>query len=264
MLSESLIAKAILKKNKNKKSNIIIKRITNSTNDDAKKILLSTQNELTFIFAEQQKSGRGQRKRKWVSPLGKNIYLSVAWKSRINVDKLDGLSLAIGVIIIRALKEISVNGLKIKWPNDIYFENKKLAGILIETSLSKKNNLNIVIGIGINVNMTLKEGKTIDQEWTSIKNIKNKKIERNTIASNLINHLINLIDTFPNQGFSSYLEEFNSLNYFHKKNCMALLSDGSVIKGKASKVNSLGELIFVSKDKTYTLRSGEVTIRDIN
>ena len=110
-----------------------------------------TQKNLFSIhLAEQQISGRGRNNRKWGSPHGKNIYISLGWKSRLIHSQLEGLSLAVATSLVSSLKEFTSSDLKIKWPNDLFINKKKISGILIETTDSE-NGLDVVIGIGINV-----------------------------------------------------------------------------------------------------------------
>ena len=142
---------------------------TTSTNDVAKQGLKKYKNEKCILayFAEEQTSGRGRSNKKWHSPYGKNIYFSLGWRSKLKVSQLEGFSLSVGVIISESLKKLISKKLKIKWPNDLYIDQKKIGGILIETS-SSNDLLEVIIGIGINVFMSKNEGKNIDQEWSSL------------------------------------------------------------------------------------------------
>ena len=138
-------------------NNLEIKNQTDSTNDDAKESLKKPHIKLSAHMAEQQNSGRGRNNRKWVSPFGQNIYLSLAWRSNLTFSDIEGLSLAIGVQVAESLEELTKEKIKIKWPNDLLINEKKLGGILIETSSDGKDALEIIIGIGINVFMQNKD-----------------------------------------------------------------------------------------------------------
>ena len=146
------------------KIEIFISQSTGSTNDDAKNFLSEQSSLLSIHASEQQFAGKGRNGKKWISPKGKNIYLSIGWLSNLKYSQLDGLSLAIGTILASSLNKLTQNQVGIKWPNDLLIEKKKISGILIET-IDINNKVGVVIGIGINVHMSQEEGKEIDQSW---------------------------------------------------------------------------------------------------
>ena len=238
-----------------------IKKITNSTNDDVRDLLKVNKNQKIAVLAEQQNQGRGRNNKKWVSPFGKNIYLSFGWSSSMKVSQLEGLSLAVGVSVYRMLIKIGLTSVKLKWPNDILIDGKKLGGILIETISSHDQASKIIIGIGLNINMEEAEGNRIDQDWTTLRKEFKKEVDRNEIAGLLLNELIILTKIFTESGLKSYIKDFNLVNFLNNKECTVSLTDEQRIIGVAEKVNEKGELILKSHDKTYTLRNGEVTIR---
>ena len=263
LLSASQIQDYISLKNRALLDDCIIKNITNSTNDDAKKYLENSSNKIVAFFAEQQKAGRGRNNRKWVSPYGKNIYFSLGWRSNIEFKKMEGLSLAVGVSIMRALNSIGIENIELKWPNDLIIKENKLGGILVETSLGQDNSVNIIIGVGLNINMTAEEGKEIDQKWTSLNDLLKKEIDRNKIAGKILNESLNLITTFSRYGFKAFIKEYSSASFLQNKITTATLPSGKKITGIVKGVNDFGELILQKEDKIYTLRNGEVTISKI-
>ena len=117
-------------------------------------------------FAESQTAGRGRRGRQWVSPFGSNLYLSILWQFDNGFAAISGLSLAIGVAVVRALSEIGINEIGLKWPNDIYWQHKKLGGILIEVSGESSGECHAIIGLGLNLYLPEKETTGITQPWT--------------------------------------------------------------------------------------------------
>ena len=133
---------------------ISVSQSTGSTNDDAKNYLLDQSSLLSIHTSEQQIAGKGRNGKKWISPKGKNIYLSIGWLSNLKYSQLDGLSLAIGTILASTLNKFTQNQVGIKWPNDLLIEKKKISGILIET-IDLNNQVGVVIGIGINVHLSL-------------------------------------------------------------------------------------------------------------
>ncbi len=121
--------------------------------------------------AEQQTAGRGRRGRQWVSPYASNLYLSLLWEFSQGAAALEGLSLAVGVAVARALRACAVPSVQLKWPNDVLYEGAKLGGILLEMTGDTAGNCQVVIGVGLNVAMPAAAAGAIDQAWTDIKTI---------------------------------------------------------------------------------------------
>jgi len=242
---------------------IQITESTSSTNEDAKLHMVNQADSITVHLSEQQTAGKGRNGKKWISPKGKNIYLSVGWKSPLNYKDLEGMSLAVGVIIAKVLNRYSDSKAYIKWPNDILIEDKKISGILIETQeLSSHKGIGIVIGLGVNVHMSEEDGEEIDQIWTSLDKTFRKKYDRNEIVSNLLKEIIKLTKIFPQKGFKHYKLEFESLNILKGKECN-VISGGSTKVVKVKEVNDKGELVVQENSEYLALRYGEVSIREL-
>ena len=240
---------------------IFIENSTESTNNNAKNHLKVQTGLFSIHLAEQQTSGRGRNTKKWVSPHGKNIYLSLGWKSSLNHSQLEGLSLAAATCLIAALKRFSSEELKIKWPNDLLVNKKKISGILIETTDSKEG-LNVVIGIGINVHMDESEGSGIDQPWGNLEAFPSNKLDRNKIIVSIISEMHELFKEYPKSGFKNYHQIFDSHNLLKDKLCK-VETDKETYEGKVLGVNNLGELLLEKNGEIQHLRYGEVSIREL-
>ena len=240
---------------------ILISDLTASTNDDAKKYLQKQSSELCIHLSEQQLAGKGRNGKKWISPKGKNIYLSLGWKSPIKYSKLDGLSLSVGTVLATVLNKQSSNDIKIKWPNDLMISQKKVSGILIET-VDIEGRVGIVIGIGINVHMSKDEGKYINQSWISLDEASNTIHDRNKIIAELLNDLFKLTIVFPREGFKAYKSDFESLDVLSGKLCNVSGEDKDR-EVEVIGVNDLGELLIKENSEYLTLRYGEVSIREL-
>ena len=118
--------------------------------------------------AEQQTAGRGRRGREWISPFGRNLYVSTVWEFTQGAAALEGLSLAVGVAVAQALKGLGLPEVQLKWPNDIQHEGKKLGGVLLEMVGDASRQCQVVVGIGVNVAMPGAAANAIDQAWTDI------------------------------------------------------------------------------------------------
>jgi BirA family biotin operon repressor/biotin-[acetyl-CoA-carboxylase] ligase len=110
--------------------------------------------DLSMVFAETQSAGRGRRGRTWLSPPGLNIHLSCLKRFDAGFAALSGLSLAIGVMVLRALEHLGIEGAGLKWPNDVLATEGKLAGVLVELSGEYQGPCAAVIGVGLNVRLT--------------------------------------------------------------------------------------------------------------
>ena len=240
---------------------IFIKDLTESTNDDAKNHLKVQKALFSVHLAEKQIAGRGRNNRKWVSPHGKNIYISLGWKSKLIHSQLEGLSLAVAACLISSLKEFSSQNIQIKWPNDLLIDKKKISGVLIETSDSGEG-LDVVIGIGINVHMNTAEGAEIDQDWGNLEENHSNKLDRNKIVQSIISKLHELFNEYPQSGFKKYRNTFESYNLLKDKLCKVEM-DRETFEGKVIGVNETGEFLVEKDEEIRHLRYGEVSIREL-
>ena len=240
---------------------ILITKTTASTNDDAKSYLENQSSPLSIHLSEQQVAGKGRNGKKWVSPKGKNIYLSIGWISPLKYSELDGLSLAVGTVLASTLNKYAENLIKIKWPNDLLFKKKKISGILIET-VDLGGTVGVVIGIGINVHMTKEEGRDIDQSWISLDEATDSINNRNEVVANLLNELFNLTVSFSQEGFRPFKGDFETLDLLKGKMCNISM-DGHNKVVEVMGVNDNGELLVKDNSENLTLRYGEVSIREL-
>ena len=257
------ITKVLSKINKESLIEIILLERIQSTNDEAKKRLnkLQKTDDCLAVFAEQQDSGRGRDGKKWQSPSKVNIYLSFSWASGFKPNELDGLSLGVAVEISKSLKPLLGEEIKIKWPNDLFLSEKKVGGILVETS-KRKNGTNIIIGVGLNVLMSDKN-ISIDQDWTSLSLHYGKHFDRSLIAGYLLESLLNLKANFAIKGFDYYRSDFEKLHLLKNQKCLVTLED-QIIIGVVTGISEVGELIIKEGRKIHTLRFGEVSVKKID
>jgi BirA family biotin operon repressor/biotin-[acetyl-CoA-carboxylase] ligase len=240
---------------------IFISDKTASTNDDAKEYLLNQPAELSVHLAEQQDAGKGRNGKKWVSPKGKNIYLSLGWRSPLKYSELDGLSLSVGSILATVLNKKANNSIKIKWPNDLMIHQKKISGILIET-IDIEGQVGIVIGIGINVHMSREDGKDIDQSWVTLDETSRDINDRNLLVAMLLNELFKFIKIFPKEGFKAFKSKFESLDLLNGKVCKVTSDDTDKVV-EVIGVSDNGELLVKENSEYLSLRYGEVSIREL-
>jgi len=231
-----------------------IKEIEFESIDSTQLFLLEKEDELdnlTFVRANTQTNGHGRMKRIWKSD-SCNLLFSFLIKDEYLLNRFSSLSLLIGTAIYNSLKEFNIDSL-IKWPNDIYVNNKKICGIILESS--SYNNLDsIVIGVGLNVNMTNFDelvATSMNKETGIIYDIKDVK---NVVYENIINSL----NKFMNDEHF-YIDIINKNNYLLNKPVL-IYPNESKIKGVVRKVKEDNSLLVEVDDKEISVRSDEVFI----
>jgi len=214
-------------------------------------------------LAESQTNGRGRQGRQWVSPFGSNIYLSLSWVFENGFASLSGLSLAIGVAVVRALTELGINDIGLKWPNDIYWQDKKLGGILIEISGESSGECTAIIGLGLNLYLPEKTTTTINQPWTDLDKITPKiNYSRNALSSLLLNHLLPMLAAFETQTFKHYLSEWRSYDCMQGRE-VSIYRGQQQFDGIIIGIDDNGRLLLKETitNTVKTFASGEVSFR---
>lgn len=243
LLDKSLVKKNLTYTSKFLPNKIEILGSITSTSDYLKELLIDSPNEIVICLAEHQSAGRGRFGRAWYSPFGTNIYLSCRWCVAKDVSQLNGLSLVAALSVINALKEFKIkDGLSIKWPNDILWKEKKLGGILTEINAESYGLTQIIIGIGLNVNMSSTAKDKIDHSWTSLNQITSGYHDRNKIAGLLIGHLMQSLEKFNEIGFASFDNQWKKYDYLLNKKINIAINKNN-IKGIAQGVNEQGHLL---------------------
>lgn len=210
-------------------------------------------------LAEHQSAGRGRHGRKWVSPYGRNIYLSLAWEFGGGAAVLEGLSLAVGVAIVRALQSAGVDGVELKWPNDVLFQGKKLAGVLLEMNGDAAGPCQVVVGVGINVAMRPSEAKDIEQQWMSLHAIQ-PELSRNRLIAALLNELLPLLANYQRQGFSHYRQAWEAVNAYKGREVEVRVGE-QLSMGTMIGVSDAGALRLATEAGEKTFYGGEASLR---
>lgn len=208
-------------------------------------------------LAEFQSRGRGRRGRQWVSPLACNLYMSALWEFEEGAAVLEGLSLAVGVAVARVLKCLGVEGVSLKWPNDIFLNGLKVGGILLEMTGDPAGRCQVVVGIGLNVAMPAQPD--IDQPWTALKSVRDD-ISRNRLASSLIDELLVLLSSYTGQGFAAYREEWLRLDAFAGRSVKVIAGNNETL-GIASGVADNGALLLDVEGVQKSFYGGELSLR---
>lgn len=234
---------------------------TASTNEFIKQISKKNQ-PLIACIAETQTQGRGRLNRHWHSPFGQNIYLSLLMPFQKDMSELSGLSLVVGLAVCEALdKDCKLRmPLLVKWPNDIMINQKKVSGNLIEIQGESHGVCNVIIGIGINVNMLQATKTQINQHWTSLRQVSGQYYDRNRLCARLIDTLVLYIERFSKYGLSDFTEEWLSRDYLFNQP-VRLESNNTLFTGIGSGINQQGHLILTLPENIKkTFASGDTTL----
>lgn len=210
-------------------------------------------------FAECQTAGRGRRGRQWQSPLGAALYFSMWWQSESNLSELMGLSVAVGLAMTRWLNQLGVEA-QVKWPNDIYVEGKKIAGILVELEAGADGCGRAIIGIGLNVALPNTATAAIDQAWTQLKDHLPAPISRTKLAASLYKEVLACLQQFESEGLAPCIQDWPSYDYFIDQPIRLLMGQHQ-IEGLCRGVDGHGALVVETDEGTKSYFGGEISVR---
>lgn len=264
-LNTDVIQKYLAGLDRQQAKSIYLLESTTSTNDYFKGKAKTS--SLEFCFAEEQTQGRGRLGRAWQTPKGTNIIMSCRWTIPSHITHLNGLSSCISLSLISALKKLNNEALstqlRCKWPNDLYYQDQKLAGILIELYTQNGRISEAIIGIGLNVNMlpsSLPDPSLINQSWTSLQIILESLQDRNWIAALIIESLENYLNRFSSQTLLDFQNEWQQYDYLKGKQ-LTLTIGQEVISGYACGINESGYLLIqTASGDIIPCSSGEANI----
>ncbi|MCD8520949.1 MAG: bifunctional biotin--[acetyl-CoA-carboxylase] ligase/biotin operon repressor BirA [Saccharospirillaceae bacterium] len=214
------------------------------------------------VLAEKQIGGRGRRGRQWVSPFGKNIYLSLLVSFAGGMAALEGLSLMTAIAVEKALARLGIEGIGLKWPNDVYADGKKLAGILLEVTGEYSSHCQVVIGIGLNLALSRSDAENIEQPWAELRTLK-PGLSRNTVAATILDELLLRVDDFQRNGFAPYQQYWSERDIYHQQE-VRIISAANEKRGKVKGVNRKGELMLHTEQGIEIINAGEISVRPVN
>ncbi|MCG8612531.1 MAG: biotin--[acetyl-CoA-carboxylase] ligase [Pseudomonadales bacterium] len=259
LLSEEAIRVALQSNSEvSKEVELSIEQNAVSTNASALRCLSGGALSECVVVAESQTGGRGRRGREWVSPYGKNIYLSYGFKFVGDVADLEGLSVALGVALAEQFSSYNIEGVQLKWPNDIYLNERKLGGILIELNGEFQGNCDVILGVGLNVNMMpgVETGMVIDQPWTSLLN-EGVVLDRNLLIAGVITAVTVVLAKLKGGCLQDLFALWDRYDYLRGEEVVV----AGVEAGVADGITENGSLIVVNGEKRSAINFGEVGIR---
>ncbi|MFE2008454.1 bifunctional biotin--[acetyl-CoA-carboxylase] ligase/biotin operon repressor BirA [Pseudomonas guariconensis] len=229
-----------------------------STNAEALRLIARGESAPFLVLAEQQTAGRGRRGRQWVSPFAENLYYSLVLRVEGGMRQLEGLSLVVGLAVMRTLQVFGLDAAGLKWPNDVLVGERKIAGILLELVGDPADVCHVVLGIGINVNM--QSNDRVDQQWTSMKREVGGSIDRNRLVAQLNQQLQHELARHRRYGFAAFQEEWEQANLWLGRT-VSLIAGSNRIDGVMLGVDGLGALRLEVEGVEKSFSAGELSLR---
>ncbi len=213
-----------------------------------------------ICVAERQTGGRGRRGNRWLSVPGGSLCFSLRWHFAAAPAALGGLSLAVGIAVAAVLRKHLGLRAGVKWPNDIYLDDRKLGGILVELPTVAGQRSEAVIGIGLNV--MLDAGDEIAQQWTSLhRHLPAEALpDRNDLLAWLLNELVLILPDFPDRGGSWVQANWAAFDITFGRE-VSIHRDHEVLQGTAAGIDASFRFLLRSRDNTRCFHSGDVSLR---
>lgn len=214
-------------------------------------------------LSELQHAGRGRRGRRWIAPFGGSIAMSAAWVFSDTAHASPTLSLAVGVAVSRALTRAGAQGISLKWPNDIWFRDRKVGGVLIELRAEAGGPAYVVIGLGLNVTLEQAARRQIEATGVRVAAVADACAEppsRNVLAGSILDELLSMLVEFEREGFAPFRQAWTALDALSGRAARVLVGN-EAISGIARGVDSEGALLLESGGRMQRFVSGEVSLQ---
>ena len=217
----------------------------------------------TLCLAERQTAGRGRRGRTWVSPFGTNLYLSLLWRYPFGPAGLGGLSLAAGTAVAGVLEAEGVPDIALKWPNDILWRRRKLAGLLLEVAGEAQGPSLVVVGLGLNVRLGAAQAAGIDQPWVDLDSVPGPAANsRNRLAARLAERLTGVMERYSAEGLGPFLPEWERFDLYRGEPVEIRMGERTY-SGIHAGVTPEGALRLDVDGSIETFQAGEVSLRPV-
>jgi BirA family biotin operon repressor/biotin-[acetyl-CoA-carboxylase] ligase len=217
--------------------------------------------EAAVCVAERQTAGRGRRGRTWVATPYRNVMLSMAWRYDSGPGATSGLSLAAGVAVADALDAAGAGDVGLKWPNDVVWNGRKLAGVLVDVAGEAQGPTLVVLGIGVNVRLSDADGRLIEQPWVDLVTVVDEAPARNRLVALLIEELSLMFEQFSRGGYPAFRDRWELRNVYAGAP-VSVIQSGGELRGSVLGTDERGALLLLDgAGRTHVLASGEVSLR---
>ncbi len=219
----------------------------------------------TCVAAHIQTAGRGRRGRTWLSQLGGSLTFSLLWRFQCGAAGLSGLSLVVGLALVRALHSLGLAEIQLKWPNDLLAQHQgqwhKLGGILIELQGDMEGPSAAVIGIGLNLEIASEMRQNIDQPVLGLNALSAQPLDPNALLGRCLSQLAIHLNQFAEQGFAYFQHEWTAVHAFHQQPVNLLLANGQTVPGQVLGVAEEGSLLVETAAGQQRFNAGEISVR---
>lgn len=226
----------------------------------------------SVCLAELQSAGRGRRGRDWVSPLGGGLAMSILWRYPMAASGLGALSLAVGAALAETLQgwaleqgeaagERMADGLSLKWPNDLLWQGRKFAGILIEISGEAQGPTRLVLGLGLNLRLPAAAAELIDQPCVDLDTILGEMPPRNRLVARLIDALFGVLASYEEDAVTDWIDRWRRFDRLQGREIELLLGEQRIL-GRHAGIGEEGALLVdVADEGVRAFHAGEVSLR---
>lgn len=229
-----------------------------STNAEALRAISAGRQAPFLVLAEHQSAGRGRRGRNWSSPFAQNLYYSLVLRIDGGMRQLEGLSLVVGLAVMRTLQSVGVNAAGLKWPNDVLANGRKIAGILLELVGDPADVCHVVLGIGVNVNM--QTNSEVDQAWTSVRLETGQQVDRSQLVALLNENLQVYLERHRQSGFTDLQAEWEQ-GHLWQGCAVSLIAGVTRVDGVVLGIDRQGALRLQVEGVEKSFSGGELSLR---
>lgn len=218
----------------------------------------------SVVIADRQHAGRGSRGRNWLATPEASLTFSVLWTFDGGLEKLSGLSLAVGVAVVRALEALGATGVALKWPNDILHRDAKLGGILIELH-NEAGRAQVVIGIGLNLALpgSREERDGFALPAAGLADALAELPDRHVLLARLLSELAEVFDDFADGGFAALRIHWQARNAWQDRPVCLLREGRVVLQGVCRGADADGALLVQTADGVERCLSGDLSLRPL-
>ncbi|MFQ5935357.1 MAG: biotin--[acetyl-CoA-carboxylase] ligase [Acidiferrobacterales bacterium] len=214
----------------------------------------------TVCVAEAQSAGQGRAGRSWVATAYRDVMLSMAWRFSPEASLGGGLSLAAAVAVVRGLRDCGISGAGLKWPNDVMWRERKLAGLLVEMTKKSSAGQWVVAGVGVNVCVGDVEAARIDQPWADLESIAGG-VDRSALIGRLVGQLRTAFRTYTHRGFAAFRDEWQQLHTLTGQQVRLLRAETPFI-GCVRGIDNDGALLVADESgRVQRFHSGDISVR---
>ncbi len=233
---------------------------TDSTPSTQDVIASLNQPARTACVAQQQTQGRGRLGKTWISPKDNHLYLSYGDHSSLSVAELQGITLAFAITTCEAIESLIPlpQPLSLKWPNDIYYDDKKMGGLLLETQSSKTQSTYLILGLGLNIG-TPPCDKQLNETSTSLTAITDSPINTQALTASILTAWQDCLQAFNTNGLRTFLPRWKNRDRLYNQPIRYRMN-GSQLEGYAHGINEQGLLLITHKNQQQACNPSELSL----